>query len=165
MKKKRGRLFTGLGSTSGQISEKWGIWKSYGGKVVHTHRHNAYLWEMIASQFRESSPGRIPRIEFLKIEEYGRCESDKGLDKVLTAQQPTGSATTDNEWGSICVAKSHILRGVPLCVKISKMREIMYCTEGICDERTYSFRRGKALLPGGRQGSNHTHAAIRSFSN
>ena len=71
--------------------------------------------------------------EFLNSEEYARRKDGRGgADKLLTSQQSTGPISTASAWGSICRDQSQMPSSKPpFFLKVSKIRELISCVEGV----------------------------------
>ena len=98
---------------------------------------NGYLWKRANGQVAAKSSEWVHMWKLLNMAEFTTAKSKDGLkDKTLIIDKD-GSLKTVKEYEQISLGRgSYYLAKLPYFLKISKIREIIYCSENICARKT-----------------------------
>ena len=118
-----------------------------GGNHADARRPNEWLRKRISDQVLRNSLEWKHWGKFLNMGEYSIFKAANSKDGSLTLIQ--GSIKVSNEFGNFSADDESIQRGkTPYFLKISKIRESIYISEGVCSLREYKERRNTLYKSG-----------------
>ena len=100
------------------------------------HKTNGWLWGRIADQAGRSSLEWLPWGMFLSMWKFGAKKNTGQKEQIPTIKD--GKLQTVNEFDNISTGQSSLKIGKPpYFSKVPKIREIIYCSAGVCSLKSY----------------------------
>ena len=101
------------------------------------HKPNGYLRKRAPCQLSAESTEWIRRVEFLNMADFDRRSSKEFQKGKMIVIDKEGSLRAADGYGRISRdAGAYHLGKLPYFLKISKIREVVYCIGNICNRRT-----------------------------
>ena len=111
--------------------ENWGAWEDVSENIPHIRKPNGRLWKRVSGQVLAKSLEWIHRGEFLNKAEFNIEKGPTSLKDKTFIIDKDGRLKNANEYGQIPRDQnSQKLGDLPYFLKISKIREIVYVSDG-----------------------------------
>ena len=115
----------------------------------HIQKPNVWLWKRVSGQVEAKSLERIRRIKFLNMAEFSNKRTPGGLKDKRLIIDKDGSLKTADEYEQIPPDQNSLKLGnLPYFLKIAKIRETVYVSEGVCTIKTYKVWRNRLYKAG-----------------